>query len=57
MVIVMMMMMMMMMMNNDLFYRPDQKDVLLLESGCRFHTTEFEWPKSMMPSGFSMKVP
>lgn len=36
--------------------KPDQKEVLLLESGCRFHTTEFEWPKGMMPSGFAMKV-
>ena len=32
------------------------KKVLLFESGCRIHTTEFEWPKSMQPSGFSMKV-
>ena len=39
-----------------ILYRPDQKEVLLLESGCRFHATEFEWPKSMMPSGFAMKV-
>ena len=37
-------------------YRPDVKKVLLFESGCRMHTTEFEWPKSMQPSGFSMKV-
>ena len=36
--------------------RPDEKIVLLFESGCRIHTTEFEWPKGMQPSGFSMKV-
>ncbi|XP_075048742.1 ribosome quality control complex subunit NEMF [Mixophyes fleayi] len=35
--------------------KPDAKAVLLLESGIRIHTTEFEWPKNMMPSGFSMK--
>lgn len=36
--------------------RPDEKVILLLESGCRMHTTEFELPKNMQPSGFSMKV-
>ncbi|XP_078458539.1 ribosome quality control complex subunit NEMF [Lampetra planeri] len=35
--------------------RPDAKAVLLIESGTRLHTTEFEWPKNNMPSGFSMK--
>uniref|UniRef100_H9GUL0 Ribosome quality control complex subunit NEMF n=1 Tax=Anolis carolinensis TaxID=28377 RepID=H9GUL0_ANOCA len=35
--------------------RPDVKATLLLESGIRIHTTEFEWPKNMMPSGFAMK--
>ncbi|XP_063803618.1 ribosome quality control complex subunit NEMF isoform X2 [Pseudophryne corroboree] len=35
--------------------KPDAKAVLLLESGIRIHTTEFEWPKNMMPSGFAMK--
>lgn len=30
--------------------------MLLLESGYRFHTTAFEWPKNMAPSGFSMKL-
>ncbi|MGH0178586.1 UNVERIFIED_CONTAM: hypothetical protein FKN15_078050 [Acipenser sinensis] len=35
--------------------KPDSKAVLLLESGIRIHTTEFEWPKNMMPSGFAMK--
>lgn len=36
--------------------RPDHKCVLLLESGTRIHTTEYEWPKSPAPSGFSMKL-
>ncbi|XP_078262175.1 ribosome quality control complex subunit NEMF isoform X1 [Rhinoraja longicauda] len=35
--------------------KPELKAVLLLESGIRIHTTEFEWPKHMMPSGFAMK--
>uniref|UniRef100_A0A8C8SHM0 Ribosome quality control complex subunit NEMF n=1 Tax=Pelusios castaneus TaxID=367368 RepID=A0A8C8SHM0_9SAUR len=35
--------------------KPDCKAILLLESGIRIHTTEFEWPKNMMPSGFAMK--
>ena len=30
--------------------------VLLVESGIRIHSTGFEWPKSVIPSGFSMKV-
>lgn len=30
--------------------------MLLVESGNRINTTEFEWPKNLMPSGFSMKV-
>lgn len=34
----------------------EAKKVLLLESGIRFHTTSFEWPKNMAPSGFSMKL-
>lgn len=34
----------------------DVKTVLLLESGNRFHTTAFEWPKNVAPSGFSMKL-
>ncbi len=37
-------------------FRTDEKAVLLLESGIRLHTTEFEWPKNVMPSGFAMKV-
>uniref|UniRef100_A0A3Q3QU78 Ribosome quality control complex subunit NEMF n=1 Tax=Monopterus albus TaxID=43700 RepID=A0A3Q3QU78_MONAL len=35
--------------------KPDSKAVLLVESGTRIHTTDFEWPKNMMPSGFAMK--
>ncbi|KAF0296435.1 Nuclear export mediator factor Nemf [Amphibalanus amphitrite] len=36
--------------------RPEQKAVLLLESGARIHATEYEWPKNPAPSGFSMKL-
>ena len=36
--------------------QPDKKVVLLIESGTRLHTTEFEWPKTPAPSGFSMKL-
>uniref|UniRef100_A0A2M4BBL0 Putative rna-binding protein n=1 Tax=Anopheles marajoara TaxID=58244 RepID=A0A2M4BBL0_9DIPT len=36
--------------------RNEEKVVLLLESGLRFHTTSFEWPKNMAPSGFTMKL-
>ncbi|XP_041069772.1 nuclear export mediator factor NEMF-like isoform X2 [Carcharodon carcharias] len=35
--------------------KPESKAMLLVESGIRIHTTEFEWPKNMMPSGFAMK--
>ncbi|XP_045918424.1 nuclear export mediator factor Nemf-like [Micropterus dolomieu] len=35
--------------------KPDSKAVLLVESGTRLHSTDFEWPKNMMPSGFAMK--
>lgn len=38
------------------FQRSEEKCVLLLESGNRIHTTGFEWPKNIAPSGFSMKV-
>lgn len=38
------------------FSRTDQKVVLLFESGTRMHTTSFDWPKSQMPSNFSMKL-
>lgn len=37
-------------------HRSEEKVVLLLESGNRIHTTAFEWPKNMAPSGFSMKM-
>lgn len=33
-----------------------QKMVLLIESGIRFHLTEFNWTKNNHPSGFSMKL-
>lgn len=36
--------------------RTEEKSVLLLESGSRIHSTVFEWPKNVAPSGFSMKV-
>jgi predicted ribosome quality control (RQC) complex YloA/Tae2 family protein len=36
--------------------RNEEKDVLLLESGNRLHKTSFEWPKSVAPSGFTMKL-
>jgi len=36
--------------------KPESKVVLLIESGTRIHTTEFEWPKNPAPSGFSMKL-
>ena len=29
---------------------------MLIESGTRLHTTEFDWPKNPAPSGFSMKL-
>lgn len=38
------------------FARQEEKAMLLLESGIRIHTTEFEWPKNTSPSGFSMKM-
>ncbi|XP_026743274.1 nuclear export mediator factor NEMF [Trichoplusia ni] len=36
--------------------RSEEKSILLLESGNRFHTTQFEWPKNNAPSGFTMKL-
>eukprot|EP00118_Oscarella_pearsei_P019201 m.202671 g.202671 ORF g.202671 m.202671 type:complete len:183 (+) comp39615_c0_seq16:167-715(+) len=36
--------------------QPDQKIVILIESGNRIHTTDFEWPKNAFPSGFAMKL-
>ncbi|XP_076637821.1 nuclear export mediator factor NEMF homolog Clbn [Colletes latitarsis] len=38
------------------FQRNEEKCILLLESGYRIHTTAFEWPKNVAPSGFSMKM-
>lgn len=38
------------------FQEKNAKAVLLLESGFRFHTTDFEWPKNVAPSGFTMKL-
>lgn len=35
--------------------RSEEKAFIIFESGVRLHLTEFEWPKNMMPSGFSMK--
>lgn len=36
--------------------RPDEKAMILMESGNKIHTTGFDWPKNMAPSGFSMKM-
>ncbi|XP_012286899.1 nuclear export mediator factor NEMF homolog [Orussus abietinus] len=36
--------------------RSEEKCILLLESGNRIHTTAFDWPKNVAPSGFSMKM-
>ncbi|CAG9863169.1 unnamed protein product [Phyllotreta striolata] len=36
--------------------RSEEKQVLLIGSGDRFHKTSFEWPKNIAPSGFSMKM-
>lgn len=38
------------------FARSPDSAILLIESGIRFHTTEFEWPKNPSPSAFAMKV-
>ncbi|CAH1126558.1 unnamed protein product [Ceutorhynchus assimilis] len=38
------------------FQKPEEKQVLLLESGNRIHLTNFEWPKNVAPCGFSMKL-
>ncbi|GAB1599852.1 Hypothetical predicted protein [Argonauta hians] len=35
---------------------PDNKAVLVIESGIRIHSTDFEWPKHVAPSGFAMKL-
>ncbi|CAH1729386.1 unnamed protein product [Chironomus riparius] len=34
----------------------EEKNVLLLESGTRIQKTAFDWPKSLSPSGFTMKL-
>ncbi|KJE93248.1 serologically defined colon cancer antigen 1 [Capsaspora owczarzaki ATCC 30864] len=36
--------------------KPGFKAILLVESGIRFHTTEFDWPKNNSPSNFAMKL-
>lgn len=36
--------------------KPDDKAVIVLESGIKIHSTEFDWPKNPAPSGFSMKM-
>ncbi len=36
--------------------RAPDKAVLLVESGMRFHTTEYDWPHAEAPSSFAMKV-
>ncbi|XP_030380860.1 nuclear export mediator factor NEMF homolog isoform X2 [Scaptodrosophila lebanonensis] len=36
--------------------KENEKATLLIESGVRFHTTDFEWPKNAAPGGFSMKM-
>ena len=38
------------------FSRPGVKELLLVESGVRIHTTKFSRDKSAIPSGFSMKL-
>lgn len=37
-------------------HRGEEKCVLLMESGARLHTTSFDWPKNVSPSGFTMKL-
>jgi predicted ribosome quality control (RQC) complex YloA/Tae2 family protein len=36
--------------------KPDEKVVILIESGIRIHTTDFEWPKNAFPSNFAIKL-
>ncbi|CEF62205.1 Nuclear export mediator factor NEMF [Strongyloides ratti] len=36
-------------------HKPDGKAVILFESGIRIHKTQYDWPKQMFPSSFSMK--
>lgn len=42
--------------NNETIEEETLKQMLLLESGIRMHLTEFDWPKSSNPSGFTMKL-
>ncbi|CAB4489274.1 unnamed protein product [Rhizophagus irregularis] len=38
------------------FSKPDKKELLLIESGIRIHTTQYSRDKSMTPSHFCMKL-
>lgn len=38
------------------YFRSDVKYTLLIESGIRLHLTNFDYPKNITPSGFSMKL-
>lgn len=38
------------------FHHNEERASLLLESGVRIHTTSYDWPKSLSPSGFTMKL-
>ncbi|VEL42054.1 unnamed protein product [Protopolystoma xenopodis] len=33
----------------------NDKHILLLQAGSRIHITDFEWPKNLIPSGFTAK--
>lgn len=35
--------------------KPPNNAMLLIESGIRMHTTEYDWPKNEPPSTFAMK--
>ena len=35
--------------------RGESKSMVIIESGIRIHTTEYDWPKNHTPSGFAMK--
>ncbi|XP_023241900.1 nuclear export mediator factor NEMF-like [Centruroides sculpturatus] len=36
--------------------RQEEKCTILVESGIRIHKTDYEWPKSVAPHGFTMKL-
>ncbi|KAL3872530.1 hypothetical protein ACJMK2_035753 [Sinanodonta woodiana] len=36
--------------------KQEEKATILIESGIRIYSTEFDWPKNPAPSGFSMKM-